>query len=57
MSEDRSRWTVMFLILLCAIPLQAVSMWVHPFNTWLDWLVLGSLLLLGYGHVDGKAPD
>jgi|GEM_PF-5838123 len=57
MSEDRSRWTVMLLVLLCAIPMQAAAIWLHPFNTWLDWLVLGALLLLGYAQLDGKAPE
>jgi len=57
MTEDQSRWIVVTLVLVCAIPLQAIAMWTRNENSWLDWLVLGALLLVGFAHIEGPPPD
>ena len=57
MSNDRSRWMAVFFVLLSAIPTQVAAMWLHPNNTWVDWMVLAFLVVLGWAHVDTKVPD
>ena len=57
MSEAHSRWMLVTFVLLAAIPLQIAAMVAHPYNTWLDWLVLGTLILFGWSHIDAPTPE
>ena len=58
MSEARTRWIVVTLILLCAIPLQAVIMWTRrDYVDGFDWLMLVFLIVLQLAHIDTPSPD
>jgi membrane protein YdbS with pleckstrin-like domain len=56
-SEDYSRWIFVTLVLISAIPMQAAALWIHSENSWIDWAVMASLIILGWAHLDSKTPN
>ncbi len=52
MTNDQSRDIVVSLVLVCAVPIQAVTMWTRETVTGFDWFVLGALVVFGIAHVD-----
>jgi hypothetical protein len=55
--DNYYRHLVQTFVFLGAVPAQAAAIWVHPFNTFLDWVVLGALCLLAWAHIDTPFPD
>ncbi|NML95456.1 hypothetical protein [Novosphingobium olei] len=58
MSEEHSRWIVVSLVLLVAIPLQVViikARW--DYVNGFDWLMLVLLIVLGWAHIEAPTPD
>ena len=53
MTDDQGREVFVSLVLVSAIPVQAVCLYTEPRNDWLGWAVFAALLACGWAHVDG----
>lgn len=58
MSNDKSRWVVVTLVLLSIVPIQCMLMWTRRDQVGgFDWLVLVMLCVLAVAHIDGPVPE